>query len=98
MQGHRSGVGSRSEETSFDANPISFFSFFLFFLFLYFMCFVLFVIKVQRLRAALAMVKKNVCEPTGAREKAINPGLSGPRPIADQPCKIRNQTLTKVAE
>jgi len=53
------------------------------------MCFVLFIVKVQRLRAALAMVKKNIRVPTGAREKAINPSLSGPRPTAHQPRKIR---------
>jgi len=34
----------------------------------------------------------------GAREKAINPSLSGIRPTAPQPRKIRNQTLTKGAE
>ena len=31
------------------------------------------------------MVKKNVREPTGAREKAINPSVSGPRPTAHHP-------------
>jgi len=44
------------------------------------------------------MVKKNVGEPTGAREKAINPSLSGTRPTAHQPRKTRNQTQTKEAE
>jgi len=44
------------------------------------------------------MVKKNLREPSGAREKAINPRLSGPRPTAHQPYKIRNQTPTKGAE
>jgi len=53
---------------------------FFFHFFFFFMCFVLFVILVQRLRAALAMVKKNLREHTGAREKAINPSLSGLRP------------------
>jgi len=62
------------------------------------MCFVLFVIKVQRLRAALAVVKKNLREPAGAREKAINPSLSCLRPTGHQPRKIRNQTPTKGAE
>jgi len=62
------------------------------------MCFVLFVRKVQRLRAALAMVKQNLREPTGAREKAVNPSLSGLRPTAHQPSKIKNQTLTRGAE
>ena len=74
--------------------PFSSFSFLL----LFFLCFVLFIDKIQRLRAALAMVKKNLREPTGAREKAINPGLSGPRQTAHQPHKIRNQTPTKGAE
>jgi len=53
---------------------------------------------VKRLRAALAMVKKTLGEPTGAREKAINPSLSGLRLSAHQPRKIRNQTPTKRAE
>jgi len=44
------------------------------------------------------MVKKNLREPTGAREKAINPSLSGLRATAHQPRKIRNQTPPKGAE
>jgi len=44
------------------------------------------------------MVKKTLREPTGAREKAINPSLSGMRPTAHQPRKIRNQIPTKGAE
>jgi len=59
------------------------------------MCFVSFIVYVQRLRAALAMVKKNLRVPTGARETAINPSLSGPRPTAHQPCKIRNPPPTR---
>jgi len=62
------------------------------------MCFVLFVIYVQRLRAALAMVKKTLREPSGTREKAINQSLSRTRPTAHQQRKIRNQTPTKRAE
>ena len=44
------------------------------------MCFVLINYWEQRLRAALAMVKKKphpLVYPPGAREKAINPSLSG---------------------
>jgi len=66
------------------------------------MCFVLINYWEQRLRAALAMVKKEphplfFLQP-GAREKAINASLSGLRPTAHQPRKIRNQTPTKRAE
>jgi len=65
------------------------------------MCFVLINDWEQRLRAALAMVKKKphpLVDAPGAREKAINPSLSGMRPTAHQPRKIRNQTRTKGAE
>jgi len=62
------------------------------------MCFVLFIVEVQRLRAALAIVEKNLRVPTGAKEKAINPSLSGLRATAHQPRKKRNQTPTKGAE
>jgi len=41
------------------------------------------------------MIKKNLCGPTGAREKAINPGLSGSRPTPHQPRKIRNPPPTR---
>ena len=38
------------------------------------------------------MVKKNLCgKPNGAREKAINPSPSGPRPTAHKPHKIKSQ-------
>jgi len=71
-------------------------------LFFYIMCFVLINYWEQRLYAALAMVKKkphplSFIHP-GAREKAINPSLSGMRPTAHQPRKIRHQTPTKEAE
>jgi len=79
------------EEIVRDPNPMPLFFFF-------FMCFVLFIIQVQRLRAALAMVKKNLREPTGTRENAIHPSLSGPRPTAHQPHKIINPTPTRGAE
>jgi len=74
------------------------YSIFIFFI----MCFVLFNYWEQRLRAALAMVKKKpdcLCfiQP-GAREKTINPSRSGTRPTAHQPCKIENQSATKMAE
>jgi len=56
----------------------------------------------QRLRAALAMVKKKPHPPSfvhpGTREKTINPSLFGPRPTTQQPCKIRNETPTKGAK
>jgi len=81
-----------------DPNPVPFSFFLSFYVFFCFMWFVLFIIKVQRLRAALAMVKTNLRKPTGAREKAINPSLSGPRPTAHQPHNIRNQTPTQGAE
>jgi len=78
-------------------NPTPFY----FFIFL-FICFVLINYWEQRLRAALAMVKKKAHPLSfihpGSREKIINPSLSGPRPTAHQPCKIRNQTPTKGAE
>jgi len=41
------------------------------------------------------MVKKNLRVPTGAREKAINPSLSGSRPTAYQPRKIGNPPPTR---
>jgi len=41
------------------------------------------------------MVKKNLREPTGASETALNPCLSGLRPTAHQPCKIRNPPPTE---
>jgi len=41
------------------------------------------------------MIKKNLRVPTGAREKAINPSLSGPSPTAHQPRKIRNPPPTR---
>ena len=68
------------------------FCFFVFFFFI--MCFVLNNYWEQRLRAALAMVKKEphpLCflQP-GTREKATNPSLSGMRPTAHNPRKIRN--------
>jgi len=46
------------------------------------------------------MVKKkpHPLLPPGAREKASNPSLSGTRPTARQPRKIRNQTPTDGAE
>jgi len=72
-----------------------------FFTFFYFMCFVLFNYWEQRLRTVLAMVKKKphpLFYPPSAREKAINPSLSGTRPTAHQPRKIRIQTPTKGAE
>ena len=66
------------------------------------MCFVLFNYWEQRLRAALAIVKKKphlLCFiHRSAREKTINPSPSGPRPTAHQPRKIGNQTPTKKAE
>jgi len=64
------------------------------------MCFVLINYWEQRLGAALAMVKKKPNPhfyPTGTREKAINPSLSGTRPRAHQLRKIRNQTWAKGA-
>ena len=66
------------------------------------MCVVLINYWEERLRAALAMVKKkphllSFIHP-GAREKAINPSLSGARPTAHQPRKIRNQTPTNGAQ
>jgi len=70
--------------------------------FSFFMCFVLINYWEQRLRAAVAMVKKKPHPVSfihhGGREKPINPSLSGPRPTAHQPPKIRNQTLTKGVE
>jgi len=77
-------------------NPLPFF-----FTFFFYMCFVLINYWDQRLRAALAMVKKEPHPhfyPPGGREKAINPSLSGMRPTTHQPRKIRNQTPTKRAE
>ena len=66
------------------------------------MCFVLINYWEQRLRAALAMVKKKPHHLSSihasAREKAINPSLAGPRPTAHQPHKIWYQTPTKGAE
>jgi len=65
------------------------------------MCFVLINYWEQILRAELPMIKKKphpLVYPPGAREKAINPSLSGMRPTAHQPGKIRNQTPTKGAE
>jgi len=66
------------------------------------MCFVLINHWEQRLRAALAMVKK---EPhllcfihPGAREKTINPSPSGTRPTEHQRRKKGNQNATKGAE
>ena len=76
-----------------DPNPMPFF--FHFSLFFFIMCFVLINYWEQRLRVALAMVKKNLREPTGVREKAINPSLSGLRPTAHQPRKIRNPPPTR---
>jgi len=79
-----------------DPNPISAF----FFLFFFFICFVLINYWEQRLRAALAMVKKepyplfSFLQP-GTREKPINPSLSGMRPTADQPRNIRNPPPTR---
>jgi len=75
--------------------------FFILFYF-YIMCFVLIKYWEQRLHAVLAMVKKkppllNFIHPD-TREKTINPSLSGPRPTAHQPHRVRNQTLTKGAE
>jgi len=63
------------------------------------MCFVLNNYWEQRLRVALAMVKKErhplfFLQP-GTREKAINPSLSGMRPTAHQPRKIRNPAPTR---
>jgi len=37
------------------------------------------------------MVKKNLREPTGAREKAINPSISGPRPAHTSHAKYEIQ-------
>ena len=76
--------------------------FYFYFYFFYFMCFVLINYGEQRLRAALVMLKKkphplSLINP-GTREKTINLSLSGPRPTAHQPCKIRNETPTKGAE
>jgi len=75
------------------------FSFFCLLFVFSFMCFVLINYWEQRLRAALAMVKK---EPhplfflhPGTREKAINPSLSSMRPTAHQPRKIRNPLPTR---
>jgi len=64
------------------------------------MCFVLNNYWEQRLRAALAIVKKNPIptHPPSAREKAINPRLSGMRPTAHKPRKLGNQTPTQGAE
>ena len=71
------------------------FSFFFFFI----MCFVLINYWEQRLRAALAMVKKKphplIFLLPGTREKTINPSLSGMRPTAHRPRKIRNPPPTK---
>jgi len=76
--------------------------FVLFSFFFVFMCFVLFNYWEQRLRAALAMVKKKphpLCFiHAGGREKAINPSPDRMRPTAHQPRKIGNQTPTKGAE
>jgi len=78
-----------------------FFLFIFIFYFLFFiMCSVLINYWEQRLRAAQAMVKK---EPhpliffllSGTREKAINPSLSGMRPKAHQPRKMRNPPPTR---
>ena len=57
-------------------------AFFIFLLFLYHvLC--LFINKVQRLHAAQAMVKKNLCDkPKGAREKTIHLSPSGLGPTA----------------
>jgi len=73
-----------------------------FFLFFDIICFVLINYWEQRLCAALAMVKKkhhplSFIHPR-AKEKRINPSLSGPRPTAHQPHGIRNQTPAKGAE
>jgi len=59
------------------------------------MGFVLCIVLVQRLRAALAMVMQGLCVPTGAREKAINPSLSGLIPTGHQRRKIRNLPPTR---
>jgi len=86
------------EEIIRDPNPTPFYFIFIVFI----MCFVLINYWEQRVRAALAMVKEKPHPPCfvhpGTREKAINPSLSGPRPTAHQPCKIRNQTPTKGAK
>jgi len=63
------------------------------------MCFVLINYWEQKLRAALAMVKKKpnprfFLQPS-TREKASKPRLSGTRPTAHQPRKIRNPPPTK---
>jgi len=63
------------------------------------MCLVLINYWEQRLRAAQAMVKKEphplfFLQP-GTREKAINPSLSGMRPTAHHPRKIRNPPPTR---
>jgi len=63
------------------------------------MCFVLRNYWEQRVRAALAMVKKEphprfFLQP-GTREKAMNPSLSGMRPTAHQPRKIGNPPPTR---
>ena len=75
---------------------------FFFFFFFFIRCVVLINYWEQRLHAAVAMVKQKahplcVIHP-GARDKVINPSLSGTRPTAHQPRKIRNQTPTKDAE
>ena len=63
------------------------------------MCFVLINYREQRLHAALALVNK---EPhplfflhPATMEKGINPSLSGMRPTAHQPSKIRNPPPTR---
>jgi len=78
----------------------AFFLFFIFYFFyFYIMCFVLINYWEQRLRAALAMVKKKphplIFILPGTREKTINPSPSGMRPTAHQPRKIRNPPPTK---
>jgi len=80
-------------------NPMPFLLFFIFHFCFHVLC--INNLREQRLRAALARVKKEphpLFKPTGAREKAINPSLSGTRPTAHQPRKRRNQTPTKGAE
>jgi len=77
-----------------------FFFFFLFFFLFFYHVLCINNLREQRLRAALAMVKKepHPILPPNTREKAINPSLSGTRPTARQPRKIRNQTPTEGAE
>jgi len=92
-------TGLREEPKSL---PFSFFSFcYLFFSFFFYHVLCINNLRGQRLRAVLAIVKTEpqpLLKPTGAREKAINPSLSGMRPTVHQPHKIGNQTQTKRAE